>query len=128
MPHWTPWRERPGHEDASGQRDGTANAADQRLDVSDQLAGLVYRLKDLTSGKEIPVSTFQDWWTATFEPGHSDWTTPAAAALASGANAMGIAARRLDRSAEHAGYAEAGLEGFPADGLIWYTDGGTTNN
>lgn len=92
------------------------------------LAGLTYRLHDAGGGPGVAVSTFQDWYGATFDTQTRDWATPAQAALASGANAMGFPAKLLDRSADRAAYEAAGLEGFPDHGRIWYTDGGTTNN
>ena len=47
-------------------------------------------------------------------------------AIASGSNAMGFPAKRINRQADAAAYAAAGLEGFTD--WFWYTDGGTTDN
>ena len=41
---------------------------------------------------------------------------------------MGFPPLRLNRKSHEQEYIDAGLEGFPADGEFWYTDGGTVNN
>jgi Patatin-like phospholipase len=93
------------------------------------LAGLRYQLK-VRDGDPIPAATYLDWYdvTITSAEGSADYVRFADAAIASGANALGFPAKLLDRSADRVQYDEAGLEGFPADGKMWYTDGGTVNN
>jgi predicted acylesterase/phospholipase RssA len=95
------------------------------------LAGLTYDLTDPatpTPGDAMRVATFQDWYNPTFDANTSDWTGHAEVAIASGANAMGFPAKKVNRSSDRETYEEAGLQGFPDDGNFWYTDGGTTNN
>lgn len=95
------------------------------------LAGLTYDLSDPTgdeSGNSLLVSTFQDWYSPTLDADTHDWDTHAEVAIASGANAMGFPAKRINRKGDKATYEAAGLQGFPDDGNFWYTDGGTTNN
>ena len=93
------------------------------------LAGLTYALPVVDRATPMQASTFLDWYSVTLtkdvESSEVPGTRPA---LASGANAIGFPPRRLDRSADRAQYAQAGLTGFPPDGKFWYTDGGTVNN
>jgi predicted acylesterase/phospholipase RssA len=94
------------------------------------LAGLTYRLVDLGRHTTIEAETFLDWYQVTLTNAVSSvgYLTHAQAAIASGSNAIGFPAKRLDRLADKAQYDAAGLEGFPADGMFWYTDGGTVDN
>ncbi len=94
------------------------------------LAGLTYDLPDLTRNTTVQASTFLDWRTlrltnAVESAGYLDY---AQAAIASGSNAIGFPAKRLNRLADKDQYDDAGLQGFPADGWFWYTDGGTVDN
>jgi predicted acylesterase/phospholipase RssA len=94
------------------------------------LAGLTYQLPDLAQHTAVAASTYLDWYrvSVTNALGSDGYLNHAEAAIASGSNAIGFPAKRLDRSADKAQYDAAGLEGFPADGLFWYTDGGTVDN
>jgi hypothetical protein len=94
------------------------------------LAGLTYQLPDLVRKTTMDVSTFLDFYTVTLtnDLDSDDYVTHAEAAIASGSNAIGFPPKRLDRSADRSTYETAGLQGFPADGLFWYTDGGTVDN
>jgi hypothetical protein len=49
-------------------------------------------------------------------------------ALASGANPLGFPPRVLNRGADERGYADHGIDNFPASKAYWYTDGGTLDN
>jgi predicted acylesterase/phospholipase RssA len=94
------------------------------------LAGLTYELADLARNTAVDASTFLDWYNVelTNAMGSDRYLAVAQAAIASGSNAIGFPAKRLDRLADKAKYDAAGLEGFPADGQFWYTDGGTVDN
>jgi predicted acylesterase/phospholipase RssA len=94
------------------------------------LAGLTYDLPELTQHTTVSASTFLDWYqvTLTNAVDSAGYLTHSQAAIASGSNAIGFPAKRLDREADAAQYRAAGLQGFPADGLFWYTDGGTVDN
>ncbi len=94
------------------------------------LAGLTYQLPQLAGHTTVQAPTFLDWYkvTLTNAAGPDDYLSHAQAAIASGSNAVGFPAKLLDRLADKAQYDDAGLEGFPADGLFWYTDGGTVDN
>jgi len=94
------------------------------------LAGLNYQLPDLARNTHVQASTFLDWCTLTLT-NHDDASSylgHADAAIASGSNALGFPPKQLDRSQDQKAYKDAGLIGFPADGLFWYTDGGTVDN
>lgn len=94
------------------------------------LAGLSYALPVIDRATPMQASTFLDWYSIklTNDLDSGRYLELAQAALASGANAIGFPPRQLDRSADRGYYAQAGLEGFPADGKFWYTDGGTVDN
>jgi predicted acylesterase/phospholipase RssA len=94
------------------------------------LGGLAYRIASLQSDSPVIASTNLDWFDGALGPddGAAAYAPFAAAALASGANALGFAPVRLDRSADAQGYRDAGVLYFPADGHLWYTDGGTIDN
>ncbi len=94
------------------------------------LAGLTYSLPDLVRNTTVNASTFLDWYgvTLTSSEGSDDFLRHAEAAIASGSNAIGFPAKQLNRLADKTSYDQAGLQGFPADGLFWYTDGGTVDN
>ncbi len=94
------------------------------------LAGLNYALPVVDRATPMQASTFLDFYnvTLTSELGPGKYLELAQAAIASGANAIGFPPKQLDRSADRAQYDQAGLEGFPADGKFWYTDGGTVDN
>ena len=94
------------------------------------LAGLSYTLPVIDRATPMQASTFLDWYSVklTNDLDSGRYLELAQAALASGANAIGFPPRQLDRSADRGYYAQAGLEGFPADGKFWYTDGGTVDN
>jgi predicted acylesterase/phospholipase RssA len=94
------------------------------------LAGLTYALPVLARNTTVTASTFIDWYdvTLTGDQGPGDYLALADAAIASGANAIGFPPKLLDRSASRDAYLSAGLQGFPADGKFWYTDGGTVDN
>ena len=94
------------------------------------LAGLNYTLPRLSGREPVQASTYLDFYTITLTERDeaSVYVTYADGAIASGSNAMGFPPTRLDRSAERQQYTDAGLEGFPADGKFWYTDGGTVDN
>src|SRR5581483_12277056 len=93
------------------------------------LAGFTYEIANLTRDTSVSASTFLDFYTVTLDKTASSWVylTHAQGAIASGSNDMGFPPKLLDRKADEAAYEEAGLEGFPADGKIWYTDGGTVD-
>ena len=92
------------------------------------LAGLSYALPIIDRASPMQASTFLDWYSIklTNDLDPAKYLELAQAALASGANAVGFPPRQLDRSADRGSY--SGLEGFPADGRFWYTDGGTVDN
>ena len=92
------------------------------------LAGLTYKVADLQRPDVPPIAatTFQDWYDHEFTPATTDWVDQAERAIASGSNAMGFPAKRINRHDDAAAYAAAGLEGFTD--WFWYTDGGTTDN
>jgi hypothetical protein len=94
------------------------------------LAGLTYELPDLVRDTTVSAATFLDWYavTLTNADGSDAYLKHAEAAIASGSNALGFPAKQLNRMADKESYEQAGLEGFPADGLFWYTDGGTVDN
>jgi predicted acylesterase/phospholipase RssA len=94
------------------------------------LAGLIYELPDLVRNTAVEASTFLDWYSVTLTNanGSADYLEYAKGAIASGSNAIGFPSKQLDRLADKAQYDAAGLQGFPADGLFWYTDGGTVDN
>lgn len=94
------------------------------------LAGLNYRLADLARDTFVGASTFLDFYNValTNALGPAGYLAHAQAAIASGSNAIGFPPKLLDRLADRAQYEDAGLEGFPADGKFWYTDGGTVDN
>jgi predicted acylesterase/phospholipase RssA len=94
------------------------------------LAGLSYALPVVDRATPMQASTFLDWYsvklTNDFDSGK--YLELAQAAIASGANAIGFPPKQLDRSADRGQYVQDGLDGFPADGKFWYTDGGTVDN
>ena len=106
------------------------------------LQGLHYRIP--ASGKPgrppLPASTYIDWGRFTFHPGDpvSAYTEPPGAAavtvaLASGANAIGFPPKLLNRRLradrqDPEDYDDHAITNVPADGLLWYTDGGTIDN
>ena len=94
------------------------------------LGGLTYALPVVDRATPMQASTFLDWYSVTLtkDVDPAKYLELAQPALASGANAIGFPPRRLDRSADRAQYAQAGLTGFPPDGKFWYTDGGTVDN
>jgi hypothetical protein len=94
------------------------------------LAGLTYRLADIIRNTAVDASTFLDWYSVelTNAVGSDGYLAHAQAAIASGSNAIGFPAKRLDRLADKPTYDAAGLHGFPTDGQFWYTDGGTVDN
>lgn len=94
------------------------------------LAGFTYEIANLTRDTTVSASTFLDFYTVTLDKTAEApvYVTHAQGAIASGSNAMGFPPKLLNRKAEEAEYEQAGLEGFPADGNIWYTDGGTVDN
>lgn len=94
------------------------------------LAGLTYKLPDLARQTTVDAPTFLDWYrvSLTSAVGSDGYLDHAEAAIASGSNAIGFPAKQLNRLADKAQYDQAGLVGFPDDGLFWYTDGGTVDN
>ena len=102
------------------------------------LAGLRYSIPDLASGQPLRATTHLDWGEFTFAPGApiGEWTAPAGGsavdiALASGASALAFPpypVNRKLRPADWETYLRNGVEGLPADGWLWYTDGGTIEN
>jgi hypothetical protein len=94
------------------------------------LAGLTYKLAVLAGHTTVDAATFLDWYqvTLTNAVGSDGYLDHAQAAIASGSNAIGFPAKQLNRLADKAQYDQAGLIGFPEDGLFWYTDGGTVDN
>ena len=94
------------------------------------LAGLTYNVPDLSRNTVVQASTYSDWRTLTLTRTISteDYVNYAEAAIASGANAIGFPAKRLNRLPDKQQYVDAGLQGFPDDGEFWYTDGGTVDN
>ena len=93
------------------------------------LAGLTYKLAVLAGHTTVDAATFLDWYqvTLTNAVGSDGYLDHAQAAIASGSNAIGFPAKQLNRLADKAQYDQAGLIGFPEDGLFWYTDGGTVD-
>jgi hypothetical protein len=94
------------------------------------LAGLTYSLASLSSSTAVAASTYLDFYnvTLTKDDDANVYVRYASGAIASGSNAMGFPPLRLNRKSEEQNYVDAGLEGFPADGEFWYTDGGTVDN
>jgi predicted acylesterase/phospholipase RssA len=119
---------------AHGPQDGAPATWQQepvRLSMAlTSLAGLTYRIVDLARDTAVEASTFLDCYEValTNELGSDGYLSHAQAAIASGSNAIGFPAKRLNRLADQKRYDDAGLEGFPADGEFWYTDGGTVDN
>lgn len=94
------------------------------------LSGLSYSLTGIQGDTTVDASTFLDWYDVRLTTGDSRdrYIEVAAAAIASGSNAIGFPPKLLDRSADKAQYVAAGLSEFPASGTFWYTDGGTVDN
>ena len=94
------------------------------------LAGMTYDIPTIQAGTTVQATTNLDWFDAELGPADdaARYLEIAPFALASGANAIGFPPKNLDRSADRQKYLDAGLQGFPADGRFWYTDGGTVNN
>ena len=100
------------------------------------LAGLTYSLaslsslSSLSSKTAVAASTYLDFYDVTLakDDDANVYVRYAKGAIASGSNAMGFPPLRLNRKSEEQKYIDAGLEGFPADGEFWYTDGGTVDN
>jgi len=93
------------------------------------LAGLEYQLAGLGSAR-IDSSTFLDFYTVTLTEAatSADYLVHAQAAIASGSNAIGFPAKKLQRSASQFEVGGPPAAGAPADGPFWYTDGGTVDN
>jgi hypothetical protein len=94
------------------------------------LAGLTYSLASLSGKTAVAASTYLDFYnvTLTKDDDANVYVRYASGAIASGSNAMGFPPLRLNRKSHEQEYIDAGLEGFPADGEFWYTDGGTVDN
>jgi hypothetical protein len=94
------------------------------------LAGLTYDLENLARGTVVQASTYMDWYNVTIpDTATTDaYKAHAQSAIASGSNAIGFPAKNLDRTDDRDAYRQAGLQGFPANGHFWYTDGGTVDN
>jgi len=94
------------------------------------LAGLTYNLASLSGKTAVAASTYLDFYnvTLTKDDDANVYVRYASGAIASGSNAMGFPPLRLNRKSHEQEYIDAGLEGFPADGEFWYTDGGTVDN
>jgi predicted acylesterase/phospholipase RssA len=98
------------------------------------LAGMNYTITGLPYQGSPPVtigaSTYQDWYDVEVDATttDADFLKHANAGIASGSNAMGFPPKQLDRSSSKKEYLAAGITNFPANGLLWYTDGGTTDN
>ena len=94
------------------------------------LAGLTYSLASLSGKTAVAASTYLDFYnvTLTKDDDANVYVRYASGAIASGSNAMGFPPLRLNRKPHEQEYIDAGLEGFPADGEFWYTDGGTVDN
>jgi hypothetical protein len=109
---------------------GSAQLASIKLSMAlTNLAGLSYDIPTPT-GDAVTAATYLDWYDIELQPNDPPTTYASAArfALASGANPIAFPPRWLDRTSDDQAYRAAGLEGFPADGHFWYTDGGTVNN
>ena len=94
------------------------------------LAGLNYELVSLEQGTSVTAATYVDWYPieiSTKTP-DSDYRIYAAAAIASGSNAVGFQPELLNRSKDRSSYLDAGVVNFPESGKLWYTDGGTIDN
>lgn len=94
------------------------------------LAGLTYTLPTVARETPVQASTYLDWYSTklTHHQEPNDYVDLAERAIASGSNPIGFPPKKLDRSKDRAAYEAAGLEGFPADGLFWYSDGGAVDN
>ena len=94
------------------------------------LAGLTYSLASLSGKTAVAASTYLDFYnvTLTKDDDANVYVRYASGAITSGSNAMGFPPLRLNRKSHEQEYIDAGLEGFPADGEFWYTDGGTVDN
>jgi predicted acylesterase/phospholipase RssA len=107
------------------------------------LRGLEYQIEgDHFSTNAIHASTYLDWKSMVVSPGqevaeysHGDSYRPGVDApamvdfaLASGANPLGFPPRVLSRATDERGYADHGIDNFPASKAYWYTDGGTLDN
>ncbi len=95
------------------------------------LRGLAYPIQGHRGDDPIRGVTYADWGRFELQPGGGaeqmlkpEGSSPLDFALASAASPGGFAPRLLDRSDDAEGYSSRGIEDFPEEGKLWYTDGG----
>ncbi len=95
------------------------------------LRGLAYPIYGKTRSEPIRGVTYADWGRFELQPGGDtdQLLKPEGASaldfvLASASSPGGFAPALVDRSSDSDAYSERGVEDFPDDGRLWYTDGG----
>lgn len=95
------------------------------------LRGLAYPIAGRTRSEPIRGVTYADWGRFELEPGgdtdqllEPEGASPLDFVLASASSPGGFAPALVDRSDDAEAYEKRGIEGFPEDGRLWYTDGG----
>ena len=95
------------------------------------LRGLAYPIAGRTRSEPIRGVTYADWGRFELKPGGDtdqllkpDGAAPLDFVLASASSPGGFAPALVDRSEDADGYEDRGIEDFPDDGRLWYTDGG----
>jgi predicted acylesterase/phospholipase RssA len=85
----------------------------------------------ITAGTASSTLTYTDWMAFEVEPHarRETFTEPENgsmldAVLVSASHPAAFAPRSLDRSADRTAYERRGVTNFPAEGVVWYTDGG----
>ena len=95
------------------------------------LRGLAYPIGGRSRSEPIRGVTYADWGRFELEPGgdttqllEPEGASPLDFVLASASSPGGFAPALVDRSGDADGYVERGIEDFPEDARLWYTDGG----
>lgn len=95
------------------------------------LQGLTYPIRAMRREQEITGVSYADWGRFVLEPGGGPERlfeprdrAPLDFVLASAANPGGFAPRLLDRREDADAYRRRGIEDFPDEGRLWYSDGG----
>ena len=95
------------------------------------LRGLAYPIAGRARAEPIRGVTYADWGRFDLEPGgdtsqllEPDGSSPLDFVLASASSPGGFAPTLVDRSKDAEAYEKRGIEDFPDDGRLWYTDGG----
>ena len=95
------------------------------------LRGLAYPIAGRSRSEPIRGVTYADWGRFELEPGggteqllEPEGASPLDFVLASASSPGGFAPALVDRSEDAEAYEKRGIEDFPEDGRLWYTDGG----